>query len=110
LLGLSPIYLREHRNSGTDQSGCGDETETVMTIAPRVSFEKAAQLMLSHKIGGLPVTERGKLVGVITASDLLQAFLDILRASEKDSARIDFVLREDHDPFLTSVTGGSLIN
>jgi acetoin utilization protein AcuB len=72
-------------------------TDKVITIAPRVTLEKAAQLMLSHKIGGLPVTEEGKLLGIITRSDILQAFLDMMGASEQGSSRIDFVIGKDHE-------------
>ena len=34
--------------------------------------------MREHKIGGLPVLEDGKLVGMITGTDILDAFLDIM--------------------------------
>jgi hypothetical protein len=50
--------------------------------------------MLSHKISGLPVTDAGELVGTITTSDILQAFLDVLGASEEGSSRIDLLLEE----------------
>ena len=72
-------------------------TPNVMTVSPRVTLEKAARLMLSHKIGGLPVVDDGKLVGIITTSDILQEFLDTLGASEEDSFRIDFVMGEGRD-------------
>jgi acetoin utilization protein AcuB len=66
-------------------------TEILVTVSPRDTIEKAAQLMLKHKIGGLPVVEENKLVGVITTSDLLQTFLDVMGASEEETARIDFL-------------------
>ncbi|MDZ4718768.1 MAG: CBS domain-containing protein [Roseiflexaceae bacterium] len=31
-----------------------------------------AQLMLEHRIGGIPVTENGRVVGIITESDLFR--------------------------------------
>lgn len=34
--------------------------------------------MREHRIGGLPVLDEGKLVGIITGSDILDAFLDIM--------------------------------
>jgi hypothetical protein len=37
------------------------------------------------------------LIGIITTSDILQAFLDMMGASEEGSYRIDFVLDENHD-------------
>jgi acetoin utilization protein AcuB len=50
-------------------------TENPLTIAPDASIELAAQLMITKKIGGLPVLSDGRLVGVITTTDVLRAFL-----------------------------------
>ncbi len=87
--------MREH-------TGYLDRTEvkTAMskkpvTVTPATTLETAAQILLKRKIGGLPVMENGRLVGVITTSDILQAFLDVMGASEETSKRIDFVLREE---------------
>jgi len=50
----------------------------VVTCHPDTQIEDAALLMREHKIGGLPVLEEGKLVGIITGYDILDAFLDIM--------------------------------
>ena len=42
----------------------------VITISPDATIGEAAGLMLEHKIGGLPVVEDGKLVGMITETDI----------------------------------------
>jgi acetoin utilization protein AcuB len=47
-------------------------TRDLITVTPTTSMERAAQIMLEHKIGGLPVVERGKLVGIITGSDIFR--------------------------------------
>jgi len=53
--------------------------------------------LLKHQIGGLPVIDNGHLVGIITGSDVIRAFLDAMGASEPASARIDFILEgEEH--------------
>jgi len=52
----------------------------VVTCHPDTQIEDAALLMREHKIGGLPVLEEGKLVGIITGYDILDAFLDIMGA------------------------------
>lgn len=71
--------------------------ERLITITPASTVEEAATLMLKHQIGGLPVIDKGKLIGVITASDVLKAFLDVMGASEEASTRIDFILEgEEH--------------
>ena len=46
-------------------------TKEVVTISPEEDIEDAAELMTEKKIKKLPVIENGKLVGIITASDLI---------------------------------------
>jgi len=43
----------------------------VITIAPDKTVEDAVNLMIEHKIKKLPVVDTGKLVGIITASDII---------------------------------------
>jgi acetoin utilization protein AcuB len=66
-----------------------------ITVTPGTTVETAAQILLKEKIGGLPVVEKGRLVGMIATSDILQAFLDVMGASEETSMRIDFVLQDE---------------
>jgi CBS domain-containing protein len=48
-------------------------TRQVITIRPDDSVIKAAELMLEHKIAGLPVVDAtGNLVGMLTASDVFR--------------------------------------
>jgi acetoin utilization protein AcuB len=42
------------------------------TVSPDTSIEAAARLMLEHRIGGLPVVADGRLVGIITESDIFR--------------------------------------
>ncbi|MBI1814833.1 MAG: CBS domain-containing protein [Deltaproteobacteria bacterium] len=50
--------------------------EQPFTIGPDEPVEAAAKLMLERKVGGLPVTDdAGKLMGIITESDLLRVLL-----------------------------------
>lgn len=44
----------------------------VLTVSPRTSIRDAAAMMLAHKVSGLPVVERDRLVGVITESDIFR--------------------------------------
>jgi CBS domain-containing protein len=37
----------------------------------------------ANKIGGLPVVDDGKLVGIVTSSDMLRAFLNVVEATQK---------------------------
>jgi acetoin utilization protein AcuB len=72
-------------------------TESPLIVTPETTLEEAAVIMLEQQIGGLPVVEEGRLVGVIAASDILRAFLDVMGASHGGSTRIDFILEgEEH--------------
>jgi len=53
-------------------------TRSVITIAPDRPVAEAAQAMLERKIGALPVTEGRRVVGIITETDLLRAFAELL--------------------------------
>jgi CBS domain-containing protein len=44
----------------------------VVTVTPETSVAEAATMMLHHEIGCLPVVEQGRLVGMITKTDLLR--------------------------------------
>jgi len=51
-------------------------SKNVATIDPARDAKEAAQLMLDRKIGALPVVSNGRqLVGIITETDLLRAFV-----------------------------------
>jgi acetoin utilization protein AcuB len=49
----------------------------VVTVAPATPIQDAARLMLDHRIGGLPVVDGGKLVGVITETDIFRRFVEL---------------------------------
>ncbi|MFQ6020467.1 MAG: cyclic nucleotide-binding/CBS domain-containing protein [Candidatus Aenigmatarchaeota archaeon] len=46
-------------------------TKDPITISPDKTLEDAAEIMTKNKIKKLPVIENGKLIGIITASDLI---------------------------------------
>ena len=50
-------------------------TFNVVTLGPDASLREAAQHVRKQRFGALPIVEHGKLVGVITRSDLLDAAL-----------------------------------
>jgi CBS domain-containing protein len=47
-------------------------TDEVLTIDPGADVKEAARRMIEHKIGCLPVVENGKLVGIVSETDLLR--------------------------------------
>jgi CBS domain-containing protein len=44
-------------------------TPNPITIAPDATLGEAARLMVDHRVGGLPVIDHGKLIGIITETD-----------------------------------------
>ncbi len=50
-------------------------TKNIVTVESGREATEAAQVMLDHKIGALPVVDRGHLVGIVTETDMLRAFV-----------------------------------
>ena len=63
----------------------------VTTVAPTSAVEEAARLMTTQKISALPVTEGGRLVGIVTETDVLELFVRAMGVLEP-SSRIDVVM------------------
>jgi CBS domain-containing protein len=53
-------------------------TPAPIVVAPEAPAEEAARLMLSNQISCLPVMRDETLVGIITRSDILAAFMTLL--------------------------------
>lgn len=53
-------------------------SKNLVTISPNALLEEAATLMRDNKIGFLPVVDNDKLVGIITESDIMDSFIDLL--------------------------------
>lgn len=53
-------------------------TTPVVTATPDMPVREAVRLMLEHKIGCLPVVERGELVGLVSETDFLRYLARLL--------------------------------
>jgi len=53
-------------------------TPDPITITPDALLPRAIELLLQHKISGLPVVEGDRLVGIVTVTDLLRALARLL--------------------------------
>ena len=51
----------------------------VITVSPDTPVQEAARIMVEKKIGGLPVVQGGKLVGIITETDLFKVLLELMK-------------------------------
>ena len=58
-------------------------TKDPITISSTALLEEAATLMRDHDVGFLPVVDDGKLVGIITESDIFDSFIELLGFREK---------------------------
>jgi acetoin utilization protein AcuB len=62
-----------------------------ITISPDTDIETAAKLIHHYKIGGLPVIEGKKVVGIITTTDILRAFIEMMGILSAGS-RVDVII------------------
>ncbi len=83
-------------------------------VGPDDDVEIAARLIYKHKIGGMPVVKNNKLVGIITETDILRAFIDMMGLLNA-SSRIDLVVGDEPGSFrnvlqIINDNGGDIIN
>ena len=67
-------------------------TSHVITLAPHSTMIAAAELMRRERIGSVPVVDGQTLVGIVTRSDILQAFVS--RENDR-SARAETALKQE---------------
>jgi acetoin utilization protein AcuB len=118
MIGLSDL-LRILPGSVSEQdssSGLANERSVVaqvmatelVTLDPEDHLEDAAQKMITHKIGGIPVLHQGRLEGLLTESDIFRAFVGMTRPERE--LRVTFGLqagvKEAPDPLLIALRLG----
>lgn len=67
--------------------------QKLITIGPEAYLEEAALLMREHGIGAIPVVENGKLAGIITESNIFDAFIEIMGLDEPGT-RLDLEVED----------------
>ncbi len=70
-------------------------TASPITVAPNASLIEAVEKMRRNKIDGMPVVAEDRLVGIISITNILDAFLDIMTTKGAGSR---FDLKIDHEP------------
>jgi CBS domain-containing protein len=104
---LAAEFIREHSRKVTDVM-----TRRVITAAPDTPLSKIANLLEKNAIKRVPIVEGGKLVGIVSRANLLQALASLTKQVEvatgvNDSQIRDKVLTQlDAEPW----TRTSLIN
>lgn len=76
--------------------------QQVISISPDAYLEQAALIMRDHEIGAIPVVDDGKLVGIITESDIFDAFMEMMGLRDPGT-RLDLEL-EDKPGMLVRVS------
>jgi len=59
-------------------------TKNARSIAPGAALEDAVAVMLKHHVKRLPVVEGGKIVGIVSRSDLMRALVQALPSPKAD--------------------------
>lgn len=77
-LGHEPSRTREFMKAVRIQDIM---VQNVITLRPEADVREAVELMLTHKIGCIPVVEKGELLGLITETDILRLYLEQLKTS-----------------------------
>ncbi len=85
-----------------------------ISVGADTGVEEAARLIMEHKIGGMPVLEGDRLVGVITMLDLIGAFLTMLSLI-RNSSRLDLSLEDKPEALEAAAkiiknAGGKILN
>jgi len=89
-------------------------TQDAITVTEYTALEEAARILADHRMSLLPVVRHGKLVGIITETDLLEILLEQLGAREK-GLRLTMLVPEEKG-MLASMTseiskmGGNILS
>jgi acetoin utilization protein AcuB len=66
----------------------------VITVGPDLPIEEAARVMIDSRIGCLPVMDDGKLIGIISDTDIFRVFVEGLGGGHP-SVRITVLIPEE---------------
>jgi len=81
LVGI--VTDRDLRAAPASAQTVGDVmTAKPFMTAPDTPVDEAARLLRTHKINALPVVDKTKLVGIVTATDVLAAFIELSGVAE----------------------------
>ena len=78
------VSERDMRNVNGAQAVSAVMSTKIATATPETTVREAANILRGRSVGSLPILERGRLVGIVTISDLLTL---IGRGAERPVAR-----------------------
>jgi acetoin utilization protein AcuB len=79
-------------------------TKRVITVTPESKLHDAAKLLIARKIGCLPVVEQDELVGIITETDILRAYIE---QEERITAPSELIVVEDRPGAIEAVAAAA---
>lgn len=87
MLSVAISQLSDIDQSTQDELAAGIPLKEIMrtdvtTVLPEAKLRNAAQLLLDHKYGCLPVVKAGKLLGILTEADFLRLTISLMDALE----------------------------
>src|SRR5687768_2408363 len=65
--------------------------KNIISTTPDTPIEDAARTLYEHRIGCLPVMQDGELIGIITETDVLRAFVELFGVDE-NGTRLEILL------------------
>jgi acetoin utilization protein AcuB len=68
-------------------------TTDLVTVTEDTLIEEAARIMVDRNVGALPVMRSGKLVGIITETDLFKTFIELF-AARQEGVRLTLLVPE----------------
>lgn len=79
----SSLYHQVASTSHTEVTPLFEVMHTeVMTVSPQAGLKQSALYMQKHKVGCLPVVNKGELVGIITDTDFVAIAINLLELQE----------------------------
>ncbi|HLK10771.1 MAG TPA: CBS domain-containing protein [Candidatus Binatia bacterium] len=76
----APVFKVERARHATDPAAIPVEdvmAHDVLSLAPSAFLADAARLMRRERIGAIPIVDGERLVGILTRSDVLDAFVEL---------------------------------
>jgi len=100
---VMPSILDAQGVSEEEYIAANTEIRAVMTTSPITvcsddTLAAAARKMRHHKIDGLPVVDCGRLTGIISITDILDAFL-VLMTGDQTGTRLDLKIDQQPEAF-----------
>ncbi len=105
---MAPLEADSRQRAGPLPSTVAEVmTREVVALPPDAYAAQAAQVMLTRGLRSIPITEEGRVVGVVTRRDLLRV---LARGDEEIRQELTVLLAEElpDEPVAVAVSGGAV--